>query len=304
MAEKKRMRALTFKLVAYSVTIIMTILLMIMILAQIQTRGQEEYQKKMSLEPLLDEITEELDLKAQSVDTLTQRFHASNQSTLKLVELFMESGAFKELSEATDMVTAATSLHELTENTGMDSMLIIDSQGDLMLIDNVQFYQLMGTDVKFNMVKTDSNPGGVFTTQELKNIVASGNGWAGTERDTDDGVEYAPVHSVTTASDGTVYNGYYYSTPFNLIPGYYLVAMADSNKMEAELANLKNIETVLGTMGVGQTGIVFSLDPKTGDFLFFEDREGVKLTGEDFLAASSEREFSEKLTVKKARIGF
>lgn len=90
------------------IAIIMTVLLMIMILSQIQTRGQEEYQKKMSLTPLLGEITAELDMKAKNVETLTQRFHASNQSTLRLVEMFMESGAFKELAAATDMITAAT----------------------------------------------------------------------------------------------------------------------------------------------------------------------------------------------------
>lgn len=216
------------------------------------------------------------------METLTQRFHASNQSTLRLVEMFMESGAFKELAAATDMITAATSLKELTENTGMDSMFIIDGKGNLMLMDNVQFYQIMGTNVQFNMVKTDTNPGGVFTAEELKNIVASGDGWQGTERKTDQGIEYAPVHSVTTASDGAEYNGYYYSTPFKIIPGYFLVAMADSNKMEGELANLKNIETVLSSIGVGQTGIVFSVDPKSGDFIFFEDRDGLELTGENF----------------------
>ena len=100
------MKSLGIKLVAY-IAIIMTVLLMIMILSQIQTRGQEEYQKKMSLTPLLGEITAELDMKAKNVETLTQRFHASNQSTLRLVEMFMESGAFKELAAATDMITAA-----------------------------------------------------------------------------------------------------------------------------------------------------------------------------------------------------
>ena len=88
-----KVKSLGIKLVAYIAIIIMTVLLMIMILSQIQTRGQEEYQKMMSLTPLLGEITAELDMKAKNVETLTQRFHALNQSTLRLVEMFMESGA-------------------------------------------------------------------------------------------------------------------------------------------------------------------------------------------------------------------
>ena len=282
MAEKKRMRALTFKLVAYGVTIVMTILLMIMILSQIQTRGQEEYQKKMSLIPLLDEIVEELDMKSRNVETLTNRFHSSNQSTLNMVNLFMESGAFKELSAATDMISAAKSLKSLTESTGMDSMMIVDNQGNLRLIDNVDFYQIMGPDATYNMIRTDSNPIGAFSPEEFSHLTAYAGGWAGTSRTTANGTEYAPIHSVTTSSDGTVYSGYYYSTPFKLIPGGYLVAMADSVKMEKEIANLENIETVLGSMGVGQTGIVFSLDPETGNFVFFEDKDGIVLTGEKY----------------------
>ena len=282
MAEKKRMRALTFKLVAYSVTIIMTILLMIMILAQIQTRGQEEYQKKMSLVPLLDEIVEELDLKSRNVETLTNRFHSSNQTTLDMVELFMESGAFKELSAATDMISAATSLKNLTESTGMDSMMVVDSQGNLRLMDNVDFYRIMGSNAQYNMIKSDSNPAGVFSAEDFSYLTASADGWKGTSRATANGTEYAPVHTVTTGTDGSQYIGYYYSTPFNLIPGCYLVAMADANKMEKEIANLENIETVLGSIGVGQSGIVFSLDPETGNFVFFEDKDGVVLTGEKY----------------------
>ena len=267
MAEKKRMRALTGKLVAYAVTIVITVLLMIMILAQIQTRGQEEYQKKMSLVPLLDEIVEELDLKSRNVVTLTNRFHTSNQTTLNMVVLFMESGAFKDLSAATDMISAATSLKSLTESTGMDSMMIVDSQGYLRLMDNVDFYRIMGDNAKFNMIMSETNPAGVFTAEDFRTLTTS------------QGTEYAPVHTVTVSADGTKYSGYYYSTPFKLIPGCYLVAMADSNKMENEIANLENIETVLGSIGVGQTGIVFSLDPQTGDFMFFEDRDGNVLTG-------------------------
>ena len=283
---KKHVNSLIVKLVLYIITVILAITGMIMVLYQIQTRGQEEYQKKMSLIPLLEEVTKELDLKAESVDTLTKRFHSSNQTTVRLVELFMRSGAFKELQEASDTITAAKSLRSLSENTGLYSMFIADTAGNMQLMDNVDIYLLMGEDFRYNLIKTDANPSGVFTPEQYAQITAHTDGWEGTSRTTATGEkEYAPVHAVVTSESGT-YNGYYYSAPFltetGEQTGYYLIAMADSDKMDNDIVSLTSISTVLSDLGVGNTGIVFSLDPETGDFSYFEDKNGIVLTGENY----------------------
>ena len=285
--KKKRTGSLKVKLFAYIITVVLTVAVMIQALYQIQTRGQEEYQKNMSFVPLLDEVIKELDLKTENVETLIERFHHANQTTVQLVGLFLQSGAFRELQAATDIIEAASSLKSLSTNTGLYSMLIIDTGGNLVLMDSVDIYRQAGENLSYNMIRSGFNPTGAFTPEQFAQIIANGNGWQGTFRtDENGGYEYAPVHSVIVASDGTRYNGYYYSTPLlaedGSSTGYYLVAMADSDQMEKDIENLKNIKTVLGSLGVGKTGIVFSLDSKTGEFTFFEDQDGLVLTGESF----------------------
>ena len=44
------------KIITYVVTVVVTILVMVFLLMYMQTKGQAEYQKNMSLQPLLDEI--------------------------------------------------------------------------------------------------------------------------------------------------------------------------------------------------------------------------------------------------------
>lgn len=285
--KNKRVNSLAIKFAAYLITVVITIGLMVTVLYQIQTRGQEEYQKRMSFMPLLDEVTKELDQKTENIATLTDRFHSANQTTIRLVGLFMESGAFVELQSANSAISGAESLRGLSENTGLYSTLIIDTAGNLILMDNVDVYKRNGEDFQFNVIKTETNPQGVFTPEQFRQITASDNGWEGTYRVNPDGTsEYAAVHAIFVASDGQQYNGYYYSAPLlsttGDFTGYYLVAMADSDQMDKDIENLKNIRTVLGSIGVGKTGIVFSLDPETGDFLFFEDHDGNVYTGESY----------------------
>ncbi len=283
----KHLKSMRRKLIAYVLTIVITMVLMISALSWMQSRGHEEYQKNMSLLPLLEEMTKELDLKTENVKTLTERFHRANQTTVKLVEVFLRSGAFKELQEATDIISASTTLRSLTSNTGMYSMLIIDANGNLALMDTVDFYLSQGADIQYNVVKTDANPIGLFTPDQFSILTAAHDGWEGTSRTYTDGeTEVNPVYSELRSSEGKDYNGYYYSTPLmnadGSFSGYYLIAMADSIQMEDDIKALKNIKTVLGASGVGRDGIVFSIDPNTGKFLYFEDKNGNVLTGEDY----------------------
>ena len=275
------------KVVTYVLTIAVTIVLMFGLLSYMQTRGQADYQKKMSLQPLLDEVVESLDLHTESVEALTRRFHNANQISVRLVALFLQSGAFNEIDQATDAVSAANALRNLTANSGMYSMMIANLSGDLILMDNVDFYRAAGGDFKYNLIKGVDNPDGAFTLVEYERLTVNAAGWQGTYKPLPDGrALYSPVETFIEASDGKTYHGYYYSTPIlnedGSPSGMYLIAMADASQMEKDIAGLTNMKDVLDSVGVGDSGFVFSLDPETGDFSFFEDTEGLVLTGESF----------------------
>lgn len=288
MAKNKKPRSLIRrKLFSYVLTVLVTIAIMIVLLHYMQSKGQAEYQKNMSLIPLLDEVVEKLDSQTQSVDALTKRFHNANQISARLVGLFLQSGAFKELQDATDATSAATILRNLTANTGMTSIMIVDTEGNLLLVDSADIYRNSGNDLKYNMIKGVNNPSGAFTPWDFKRIRAYGGGWEGTYLISSDGSgEVSPVKAVIVASDGTTYNGYYYSTPIltenGEFSGYFLVAMADSTQMENDISGLTDMSKVLESLGVGNTGFVFSLDPSSGDFIYYRDTEGLDLTGENF----------------------
>lgn len=288
MANKEKHHSiLRRKLIRYAVTVLTTIVLMIVLLNYMQSKGQAEYQKNMSLVPLLDEVIDKLDSQTESVEALTRRFHNANQTSVRLVGLFLQSGAFKELQDATDLTSAAAILRNLTANTGMTSIMIVDSEGNLQLVDNADIYRNSGNNLKYNMIKGVNNPSGAFTPWDFKRIRAYGGGWEGTYLVSSDGSgEVSPVKAVIVASDGTTYNGYYYSTPIltedGKFSGYYLVAMADSTQMEKDISGLTDMSKVLESMGVGNSGFVFSLDPSSGDFIYYRDAEGLELTGESF----------------------
>ena len=280
-------KVLKRKVITYIVTVLATVVLMIGLLSFMQTRGQAEYQKNMSLLPLLDEIVEELDLHTESVDALTKRFHNANQISVRLVALFLQSGAFKEINDAPDAVSAATALRNLTSNTGLYSMMIVDTAGNLLLMDNADVYRMAGGDMQYNMIKGVDNPNGAFTLVEFERLTVNTAGWEGTYKLLPNGTAlFSPIQTDITASDGKTYHGYYYSTPIKnedgTASGYFLIAMADASQMEEDIAGLTNMKDVLDSVGVGDDGFVFSLDPATGDFSFYEDADGVVRTGENF----------------------
>lgn len=277
------------KLIAYTVTVVATIVLMFFNIYYMQTRGQQEYQKVSSLQPLLDEVSNELDTNTNYVKTLTQRFHNANQSTLQMIELLMRSGRFQELQQATDYLTAAQSLRDISQNTGMYSMFIFTQYGDLVLMDNLDFYEAGFGETTYNLLKTEYNPSGVFSPAEFQRLAARTEGWDGTVYTSGTTVEYRPVYSVISDSSGNIYRGYYYSTSLKSESGedtgYYLVAMADASELDSEISGLKNIGNIINGMGAGRTGFVFSLDPETGEFIYFKNTEGVNLTGESYTEA-------------------
>ena len=283
---KKKKNLLTRKLVRYLITIIVTLALMVVVLYYMQTKGQAEYQKNMSLVPLLDEVTEDLDSHTKSVEALTKRFHSANQISVRLVGLFLESGAFKELQQATDAASGSAALKALSSKTGMYSMMIIDTLGNLLLTDDADFYKRVGTNQNINIVRAKNNAAGIFTVVQFDGITKAIEGWEGTYRLLADGTpEIKPIQVFINAEDGTTNDGYYYSTPIKdengNYSGYFLVAMADAAQMEADISGLTNMADVLESVGVGN-GFVFSLDPKTGDFTFFRNEEGLDLTGENY----------------------
>lgn len=280
-------KVLKRKIITYVVTVVVTILVMVFLLMYMQTKGQAEYQKNMSLQPLLDEIVQELDLHTESVEALTRRFHNANQISTRLVALFLQSGAFNELDQATDAVSAAGALRNLTANTGLYSMMITDLAGNLILMDNVDIYSSMGGDFKYNLIKGVDNPSGVFTLVEFDRLTVNIAGWEGTYKLLPNGKAlYSPVETVFEAADGSTYHGYYYSTPVKnedgSPSGMFLIAMADATQMEKDIAGLTDMKDVLESVGVGDSGFVFSLDPASGDFTYYEDTEGLVLTGESF----------------------
>ena len=287
MVDKKKGRnLLRNKAIAYAVVVVATIILITFNIYYIQTVGQQEYQKTSSLEPLLEEVMNELDTNASYVQTLTNRFHNANQSTLQMIELLLRSGCFKELQEATDILDAAQALKNLSQNTGMYSMFIFTQYGDLVLMDKLEFYEAGLMDMQYNLMRTENNPAGVFSTDEFQRLTARTGGWDGTVYTSGTTAECKPVYTVIEDSAGNIYNGYYYSTAIKTEDGsksgYYLVAMADASELDAEISGLKNIESILTNMGVGKTGFVFSLSPETGEFLYFENAEGLNLTGEKY----------------------
>ena len=280
-------KVLKRKVITYIVTVLVTVVLMIGLLSFMQTRGQAEYQKNMSLLPLLDEIVDELDLHTESVDALTKRFHNANQISVRLVALFLQSGAFKEINDAPDTISAATALRNLTSNTGLYSMMIVDTAGNLLLMDNADIYRMAGGDMQYNMIKGVDNPNGAFTLVEFERLTVNTAGWEGTYKLLPNGTAlFSPIQTDINASDGKTYHGYYYSTPIKnedgTASGYFLIGMADASQMEEDIAGLTNMKDVLDSVGVGDDGFVFSLDPKTGDFSFYEDADGVVRTGENF----------------------
>lgn len=280
-------KVLKRKVTTYFVTVVVTIVVMAGLLLFMQTRGQEEYQKNMSLLPLLDEVVEELDSHTESVDALTKRFHNANQISVRLVALFLQSGAFKEINEAPDNVSAATALRNLTSNTGLYSMMIADTAGNLMLVDNADIYRNAGGDFTYNLIKGVDNPNGAFTLVEFERLTVNTAGWEGTYKLLPNGTAlFSPIQTTITATDGKSYHGYYYSTPIKnedgSASGYFLIAMADASQMEEDIAGLTNMKDVLDSVGVGDSGFVFSLDPSTGDFSFYKDSDGVVRTGENF----------------------
>lgn len=284
--EKKKNNLLKKKLIAYVITVLITLAVMFTLLSWMQTRGQAEYQKNMSLVPLLNEVADELDSHTESVESLTRRFHSSNQTTVRLIGLFMQSGAFKELQDATDAISAAEALRSLSVNTGLYSLMIVDTAGNMILMDNADLYRTYGDNIQYNMIKSRENPSGAFSIIQFDRITASVDGWEGTYKLHADGTaEYKPIKSAIVTETQT-YNGYYYSTPVlnedGTSSGYWLVAMADATQMEADIAGLTNMGDVLESLGVGKTGFVFSLDPKTGDFTYYRDTDGLVLTGKDF----------------------
>ena len=288
--DKKKKNILRRKLFGYVFTVTTTIVLMIGVLYWMQTQGQAEYQKKMSLVPLLDEVTDELDSHTESIDALTKRFHSANQISTRLVALFLQSGAFKELQTATDNLSAAKALRELTANTGLYSMMIVDIGGNLLLMDNVDAYNssLSVNLTQYNLIKSVDNPLGVFTLTQFEQLTANVAGWEGTYKVLPDGRKlYSPVQTTIQTSDGASYHGYYYGTPIKgedgQATGYYLIAMADATQMEADIEGLTNVGDVLDSLEVGQGGFLFSVDPETGKFSYFKNADGLVLTGKHYV---------------------
>lgn len=285
--KKKKNNLIKKKIIRYATVCVVTIIMMIVVLYYLQTKGQAEYQKRMSLVPLLNEVTDDLDSHTESVEALTKRFHNANQISVRLVGSYLETGALAEMLSAKDVSTRVASLKSLSSKTGMSSMMIFDSDGNLVLLDNEDFYKSWGIRRPYNVIKTNTNTAGAFTFVQFERLTSLSDGWEGTYKLLADGTtEIRPVQALIQAEDGKTYNGYYYSTPIKDGKGDYtgsfLVSMADATQMETDISGLTNMADVLDSIGVGKNGFVFSLDANTGHFIYFKNEEGQDLAGEVF----------------------
>ena len=93
-------------------------------------------------------------------------------------------------------------------------MMIFDSDGNLVLLDNEDFYKSWGIRRPYNVIRTNTNTAGAFTYVQFERLTSMNDGWEGTYKLLSDGtIEIRPVQALIQAEDGKTYNGYYYSTP-------------------------------------------------------------------------------------------
>ncbi|MCR5731596.1 MAG: mechanosensitive ion channel family protein [Sphaerochaetaceae bacterium] len=181
-----------------------------------------------------------------------------------------------------------STLDSFVANTGFDSVFVIDTKGNIVLANNYDTqHEEIGKIIKYNLIRTNSNPTGVFTPEQFKILTASENGWTGTTRTTiKNGTEFNPVIATTDLTDKAKYSGYYYSYPVlnadGTPTGYYLVAAANSSQINNDLQSLKSIQTLLNSIQINSSGFIFTLDPENGTFSFFKNSDGLILTDRDF----------------------
>ncbi|MDD4066110.1 MAG: hypothetical protein PHY11_03860 [Bacilli bacterium] len=261
MKEKARKRLIS-KSISNGLLIIIGIVVITCFLNFMQLRASQMKQEEDSTRTL-NQIIVTLDDNASQVEMLTYRFHDTNQSTTNsVVDLFMD-GKFTSMFSM-PIEDACDEFASIQSSVGASLLLLVNNDGQIVLAPSTSY---LGVSLKDNG----------FTQAMIDELTTFNDTRRGTEvlATNDNVASYAPVY---------IMNSYVYGTPLatkTTSYGYFLLMGAKEEMLEYELANLKDVGSMLGTYTVGTDGFAFAVDTSTGTFKYFNDGKA-NLSGKSY----------------------
>ena len=233
-----------FKIYFNVVLFILGAALVMFLLNRIQVRSELNKQREFCEESLSDAV-ELLDMNRTGEEELTRVYHEENQDMVESLSRYVLSKLAPTLATA-DHKTRSGLIDAIMKRTNIEYLFLLDEDGKVELSPKEEH---TGIDpVKY----------GLLTEENLQTLLR------GTER--------VEGHVIPVQEDNQYGKFYFYSVPCRYAAGQYVLVLgASASILDLQIETLRNVAGLMDSVIIENNGFLFSVDPKTGNFLYYDD---------------------------------
>ena len=248
---EKANRHFLYKIAMNAALFVLGSALVIFLLTAIQQKSELKKQREYC-ELTLSDTVALLDVNRAAVVELTQVYHEDNQDMVEALSRYVLSQIAGSLAASDDQARAEM-FQAVAKRTGIEYLFLLTPEGTVAISTEAGHYGI------------DPIAKGLLSESNLETLIQ------GTQR-----VDGLVIPVVESNQYGKFY---FYSVPCRYAAGQYtLVLGASASILDMQIETLRDTAELLDNVVVENEGFLFSVDPRDGRFLYYDDGK-VDLSG-------------------------